>query len=156
MPSVRLLVVATLTAVAALSGPASAQTAPMGAPGAAGGQQRVRLTPGQALARYQAQRKAQLPQMHAALKITPAQQGAWNDFVRDTSLTMDDFVIPTSMPPTTPERVDLIDSYQQTRLDAQKRRNRAVKVFYGKLSPEQKAIMDGKGARAGRPSAIAG
>ena len=153
MPSARILALTTLSAVAAFAGPVSAQTAPAGLPGAAGGQQRVRLSPGQAFARYQAERKAKLPQMHAALKITPEQQGAWNDFVRDTALTMDDFVVPTVVPPTTPERVDLIDSFQQTRLDAQKRRNRAVKAFYAKLTPEQRAIMDGKAGRAARPTA---
>ena len=151
MPLVRTLALTTLAAAAALAGPVSAQTAPAGS---AAGQQRVRLSPGQAFARYQADRKAKLPQMHAALKITPAQQGAWNDFVRDTALTMDDFVVPTAMPATTPERVDLIDNFQQARLDAQKRRNRAVKAFYAKLTPEQRAIMDGKGAP--RPTATPG
>ena len=114
-------------------------------------------SPQQALAHYQAERKPQLDQLHARLKLAPAQEPAWSAFVRDTARTAQDFAGPTgAMPRTTPERLDMMVTYMQGRLDAEKRRAGAVKAFYGKLTPAQRATFDGQDAQSARPLHAAG
>ena len=87
------------------------------------------------------------------LKISPAQEDAWNQFAS----AMQPPTPPAQRPDraeferlTTPERLDRMQAMQaehQTRMAA---RNQAIKNFYAQLTPEQQKALD-QHAMHGRP-----
>jgi len=126
---------------------AHAQTADQPAPQARHGMQHQKLTPEQR-AQFRAQRIAKL---HDELRITPAQETAWNAFV-------------TSMQPpahqqhdraawanlTAPERMAKSIERQKQRTAALEQRQASLNTFYSVLSADQKKTFDEKAAHFGR------
>lgn len=116
-------------AALSLGGAAFAAEAPAAAP-----QQHQQMTKEQRQARmaeHFARREAAL---HDALKITPAQEPAWNAFVASMKPAQrEDHVQWSAL--TAPERMQKRIAMMQARLDA-------LNTFYSTLSPEQKKVMD--------------
>ena len=112
----------------------------------AGHGQHQRLTPEQR-AQFRAQRIAKL---HDELKITPAQENAWNAFVASMQ--------PPARQPhdraawanlTAPERMAKMIDRQKQRTAALEQRQSALNTFYSVLSADQKKTFDDKAARFG-------
>ena len=108
--------------------------------------QHQKLTPEQR-AQFRAQRIAKL---HDALKITPAQENAWNAFVASMQ--------PRTHEPhdraawanlTAPERMAKMIEHQKQRTDALEQRQAALDTFYSVLNADQKKTFDEKAARFG-------
>ena len=126
---------------------AHAQTTDQSAPQARHGMQHQKLTPEQR-AQFRAQRIAKL---HDELKITPAQENAWNAFV--TSMQ------PPARQPhdraawanlTAPERMAKMIDRQKQRTAALEQRQGALNTFYSVLNADQKKTFDEKAAHFGR------
>ena len=109
----------------------------------------------QRMGRYHQQHQAELK---AALKLTPAQEPAWNQFVE---ATQPDFKsMPHANPAdwdtlTTPQRLEKMQSLRAERDKQMNRHIDAVKQFYAALTPEQQKVFDqqhgaGHGMREGR------
>jgi hypothetical protein len=114
--------------------------------GHAGRAQHQRLTPEQR-AQLRAQRIAKL---HDELKITPAQENAWNAFVASMQ--------PPARQPhdraawanlTAPERMAKMIDRQKQRTAALEQRQSALNTFYSVLNVDQKKTFDDKAARFG-------
>lgn len=154
-----LLVVA--LAAAALSALAQPGPGPAAGPGAGTGsgpgigqnepERRARMQ--ERAGQHLAQRAAVLK---AKLKLSAAQEGAWQDYVAAMK--------PPANPPlpsrteiaklSTPERLDKMRELRQQREAEFDRRDAATRTFYGTLSDEQKKIFDdntGRPFREGRP-----
>jgi Spy/CpxP family protein refolding chaperone len=125
---------------------AHAQTTDQAAPQARHGMQHQKLTPEQR-AQFRAKRIAKL---HDELKITPAQENAWNAFV--TSMQ------PPARQPhdraawanlTAPERMAKMIDMQKQRTAALEQRQASLNTFYSVLSAEQKKTFDEKAAHFG-------
>lgn len=125
---------------------AQAQTTAPAAPAAHHGMRHQKLTPEQR-AQFRAQRIAKL---HDALKITPAQENAWNAFVASMQ--------PRTHEPhdraawanlTAPERMAKMIEHQKQRTDALEQRQAALDTFYSVLNADQKKTFDEKAARFG-------
>jgi len=125
---------------------AHAQTTDQAAPQARHGMQHQKLTPEQR-AQFRAKRIAKL---HDQLKITPAQENAWNAFV--TSMQ------PPARQPhdraawanlTAPERMAKMIERQKLRTAALEQRQASLSTFYSVLSADQKKTFDEKAARFG-------
>jgi hypothetical protein len=110
-----------------------------GAPSAAA------ATPAQRAERFN-ERMAHLKQR---LKITPAQEGAWDAFVQAMQ--------PQPHPEqradaggqklTTPQRLDRVEARRQEMDAAAQRHDQAIRTLYVQLNPEQQKIFDGVIAR---------
>ncbi len=155
----RLLIAAVLAASGALAiaqAPAPANQPAAGEASAArpgpGGK---RMDPAQMQQRMAERRAQRLAALKSDLKLTPAQEGAWNQFVA------------ASQPPamgqrgpmmdraqmaqlTTPQRLDLMDKRMAERQTHMKQRSDAVKTFYAQLTPEQQKTFDSRPMRGGR------
>lgn len=82
-------------------------------------------------------------ELHDKLKLTPAQEPAWNTFVAKTKFT------PPPKPNraelaklTTPERLDRMVAAMKARETRMEEHVAATKDFYSVLTPEQKKIFD--------------
>ena len=128
---------------------AHAQTTDQAAPQARHGAhaQHPKLTPEQR-AHFRAQRIAKL---HDELKITPAQENAWNTFIASMQ--------PPARQPhdraawanlTAPERMAKMIALQKQRTAALEQRQGALNTFYSVLSADQKKTFDEKAAHFGR------
>lgn len=85
--------------------------------------------------------------LHDALKLTPAQEGAWRSFLAATAPTPEQQAqaqATARLAPTlpTPRRLSLIRSQMQADLAAFDRTAQAVNGFYAQLTPEQQAAFD--------------
>jgi periplasmic protein CpxP/Spy len=125
---------------------AHAQTTDQAAPPARHGMQHQKLTPEQR-AQFRAQRVARL---HDELKITPAQENAWNAFVASMQ--------PSARQPhdraawahlTAPDRMAKMIDMQKQRTAALEQRQGALNTFYSVLSTDQKKTFDDKAAHFG-------
>ncbi len=92
-----------------------------------------------------AERMAQRQQkLHDALKLTPAQQGAWNTYLAaikpQTPIGRADRVSLKDLP--APERLEKQIEFSKQRLAKQESRLAALKTFYAVLTPEQQKIFD--------------
>lgn len=88
-------------------------------------------------------------ELKAALKITPAQEGAWTRFTAAMQppaagqrQRMDREAFKNL---NTPQRIDLMEKTSAERQARMKQRGDAVKTFYAQLSPEQQKIFDERG-----------
>lgn len=89
-------------------------------------------------------------QLKAALKLTPAQEGAWKQFTQalQTSptphqgLERDDW---TRL--TTPQRLEKMQAFQAARQARMGQRIEALQRFYATLSPEQQKVFDAQHLR---------
>ena len=101
-------------------------------------------------AEFEAKRAQRIARLHDELKITPAQENAWNTFV-------------ASMKPvqraggehgdraswaglTAPQRAEKMLAMQKARTAAMEQHVAAMNSFYSVLSPEQKKVFDDKAA----------
>ncbi len=149
----RLLAAALL---AGLSLAAAAQTPP---PPPAGPAPQVQRGPGgpDMRERMQEHMARRLGHLKEALRITPAQEGAWTAFttaLRPGNMQRPDIGEMARLP--TPERIDRMRQMRAQRNAEQDRRGEATKVFYGQLAADQKRVFDqltlrmhGKGGRGG-------
>lgn len=102
------------------------------------------------MAERHAKRQADLK---AALKLTPAQEGAWTTFTTATQAPA------AGQRPradreefkklNTPQRIDLMEKRSAERQAHMKQRGDAVKAFYAQLNPAQQKVFDERGLRHG-------
>jgi len=125
---------------------AHAQTTDQAAPAARHGMQHQKPTPEQR-AQFRAQRIAKL---HDALKITPAQENAWDAFVasmQPAAHREHDRAAWANL--TAPERMARMIDMQKQRTAALEQRQGALNTFYSVLSTDQKKTFDEKAAHFG-------
>jgi Spy/CpxP family protein refolding chaperone len=95
-----------------------------------------------------AQRVARL---HDELKITPAQENAWNAFVasmkrpQGAGRMQGDHAAMAGL--STPQRAEKMIERQKARTASMEQRLAALNTFYSVLSPDQKKVFDDKAAR---------
>ncbi|MCO4095171.1 MAG: Spy/CpxP family protein refolding chaperone [Acidovorax sp.] len=167
----RLATTATLTALAAaLALPALAQQAPAAAPSATPGATAAPGAPGQPHHRMgqhragadgkdrhqqrQAHMAERMAQMKTQLKLTAAQEPAWNSFTaamqpgeRKARLDHGDMEKLT-----TPERIDRMRAMRAQHGAEADRRGEATKAFYAALTPEQQKTFDAQPHHRGHPA----
>ena len=106
----------------------------------------------QRMAEHHAKRLAQLK---AKLKITAAQEGAWNRFtsaMQPPARTERPAVEHESFAKlTTPQRLDQIEKLETERFARERERNAAIKAFYGQLTPYQQGLFDAISLHQGGP-----
>ena len=100
-----------------------------------------------------AERHAQrLAQLKTALKLSAAQEGAWNQFVAASQPPA--LRTPPARPDfaqlSTPERIDLMQQQMAERQAQMKQHGDAVKTFYAQLTPEQQKTFDNQPMRGPR------
>lgn len=88
-----------------------------------------------------------LTRLHAALRLTPAQEGAWRAFAAasqpDPEQEARERAAEAMLPSLhAPQRVDLGIAAMEADLDTLRRRGQALKSFYATLSPGQQAVFD--------------
>ena len=150
MTHTRHLLLATLLATASTW--SVAQTAPAAAPGPATTAQASPADGGPRAQRWAERRAQHLDQLKAALKLSPAQEGAWATYT--TAMQP-----PAQRPPrmdraelaqlTTPQRLDRMQAMQAERQQLMTRRADAIKAFYAQLTPEQQKVYDQQTLRRG-------
>lgn len=96
--------------------------------------------------------------LKAALKLTPAQEGAWNSFAAamkppaDLADRLAQHKEIAKLP--TPERIDKMKALRTQHMDqmtaAMDQRGEATKVFYATLTPEQQKTFDAQALRLHR------
>jgi len=106
-------------------------------------------------ARMQARMERRQAALKAALKLTPAQEGAWATFAAamkppaDLKAKHPDFAEIAKLP--TPERIDRMKALHTQRAAdmtaAMDKRGEAAKLFYAALTPEQQKVFDSATAR---------
>ena len=157
----RLFITAVLAATGAV---AMAQTpAPTAAPGqpAAGeqrsapGQRGQRMDPAQRQQRMTERHAQRMAELKAQLKITAAQEGAWNTYAaamqppagmkRGPRMDRAEFDKLT-----TPQRIDRMQALRSERMAQMNQRADATKAFYAQLTPEQQKTFDQRALRGGR------
>lgn len=89
----------------------------------------------------------QLRSLHAALRITAAQEDAWRDFVAasqpDPQQQARQRAAQAMLPGlTAPQRVDLSIAAMQADLATMRQRGAALKAFYATLTPAQQSTFD--------------
>ncbi len=102
-------------------------------------------------AEFAAKRAQRVARLHDELKITPAQENAWNAFVAAMKPAQrgehqrGDRSAMANMP--APERAQKMIERQKQRTVFMEQRLSALNSFYSVLSPEQKKVFDEKAAR---------
>jgi Spy/CpxP family protein refolding chaperone len=103
-------------------------------------------------ARHAQKRAQRVARLHDELKITPAQENAWNTFVasmkpahRADDRQRGDRAAWASLP--APERAQKMIERHKARTAAMEQRLAALNSFYSVLSPDQKKVFDEKSAR---------
>ena len=140
---------------------AVAQTQPMPAPGQppmmSRGERGGMMDRGRMMQERMARRQAEMKQK---LQITPAQEGAWNNWTQTmrppaARPQRPNFVEFARM--TTPQRIDRMREMRNQRNAERDRRGDATKAFYAQLSPQQQKVFDeqsfgmmGRGGKGGR------
>ena len=89
----------------------------------------------------------QLQQLHDVLNLRPDQDANWQDYVRSTAVDPQELAQRREASQrmaglTAPGRVDLSVQMMKLDLASLERRGAALKIFYGSLTPEQKAVFD--------------
>lgn len=143
--------------IAGACGVASAQMPPPAAPaqataGEAPAPMQQRMAERQKkMAEHHAKRQAELK---AALKLSPAQEGAWTQFstaMQRPAMGQRQRMDRDEMAKlTTPQRIDRMQQFQAERDAQMKQRGDAVKTFYAQLTPEQQKVFDERAMRHGR------
>jgi hypothetical protein len=96
-------------------------------------------------ARAQERLKAQQERLRQALKLTPAQEPAWRDFVQKIGARREEIkrIAPVNLRNmTAPERLEKILELSRQRQEFLTGRLDAVKTFYATLTAEQKQVFD--------------
>lgn len=89
----------------------------------------------------------ELQRLHDVLNLRPDQDGSWQDYVRSTVVDPQEAASRRDASErmaglTAPERADLSVQMMKADLASLVRRAAALKIFYGSLTPEQKATFD--------------
>ena len=102
-------------------------------------------------ARRDQMRAQRVAKLHDELKITPAQEGAWNGFVasmkRPQHADGRDGDRAAWAGLSAPQRAEKMIERQKARTAAMEQRLAALTTFYSVLSPDQKKVFDDKAAR---------
>jgi Spy/CpxP family protein refolding chaperone len=102
-------------------------------------------------AEFAAKRAQRIARLHDELKITPAQENAWNAFVASMKPAQradrqhDDRAAWAGL--SAPQRAEKMLARQKERTAMMEQRVAALNSFYSVLSPEQKKVFDEKAAR---------
>ena len=138
---------------------AQAQSQPQNQTQAAEHGRKAAMTPEQRQARraeFEAKRAERVARLHDELKITPAQESAWNAFVASMKPLEHGEHRHSSGPDSgraawaglsAPQRAEKMLAMQKQRTAAMEQRVAAMNSFYSVLSPEQKKAFDDKAAR---------
>ncbi len=90
-----------------------------------------------------------MAELKAQLQLTPAQEGAWNQFAEAMrpagAMPRPDHEALMKLP--TPERIDQMRALRQQHMAQMDQRAEATKAFYNALTPEQKKRFDDQTAR---------
>jgi len=104
--------------------------------------------------RMQQRRAERMAALKDKLKLSTAQEGAWNTYAAAVQPSRD--AKPPQRPDrtafsqlTTPERLDRMQARQAERAALFAKRADAIKAFYAQLSPEQQKTFDAEGMRMG-------
>lgn len=92
--------------------------------------------------RHAAQQRAHHAKLHAALKLTEAQEAAWKTFTRQMAPRKHLMCGKKAVGKTAPERMDAMLGMMRRHLRATKARAEAVKAFYAVLTPAQQKTFD--------------
>lgn len=152
-PRRNLLLAAVLAATGAMALAQSPAPTAGDASGARPGWSQRRADPERMQQRMADRHARRMTELKDALKLTPAQEEAWNQYNA------------AMQPPafgqrqrqdraelaklTTPERIDRMQQRAEERLAQMKQRGDATKAFYAQLSPEQQQTFDSRAQRAG-------
>ena len=117
-------------------------------------ERRGRFDPAQMQQRMAQRHSQRMAELKAQLRITPAQEGAWNQF----SATMQPPAIGQRPAQnradwarlTTPQRIDQMQQRASERQQQMAQRGDAIKAFYAQLSAEQQKTFDERSRRDGR------
>lgn len=146
-----------LTAVAALSlggamiGAQAQNQAPDAHPKAQLSKEERQARHAEFAAKRQQKRAERVAKLHDELRITPAQENAWNAFVASMKHPQrgdrqhGDRAAFANL--SAPQRAEKMLERQKARLAAMEQRVAAMNSFYAVLSPEQKKVFDEKAAR---------
>jgi hypothetical protein len=97
-------------------------------------------------AEFVAKRQARL---HDLLKITPAQEGAWNNYLAATKpaprASQDERVAAAGL--SAPARMEQRIAHAKQRIATMESHQAALTTFYAALTPEQKKVLDEQAAR---------
>ena len=143
------ILLATLLAAASTWSMAQTAPAPTASPAATAQATQPDGTRAQRWAERRAQRQEQLK---AALKLSPAQEGAWTAY---TAAMQPPAQRPARMDRaemaqlTTPQRIERMQAVQAERQQFMNQRLDAVKAFYAQLTPEQQKVYDQQSLRRG-------
>ena len=136
---------------AAPAAPAAGESAPSRA---APGERHARRAPAEREKRMAEHHAKRMAELKAALKLTAAQEGAWNTFTAATQPPARGERPPMDREAfknlTTPQRIDLMEKRMAERQAHMKQRGEAVKAFYAQLTPEQQKVFDERGMRHGK------
>lgn len=137
----------------------AAQPAPTAAPAAGDAsaqpqQRHAKGNPAERQKRWAEHRAKRQAELKAALKLTPAQEGAWTSFTTATQPPARAERSPQDREAfknlKTPERIDMMEKRMAERQAHMKQRGEAVKAFYAQLTPEQQKVFDERGMRHGK------
>lgn len=135
---------------AAPAAPAAGESAPSRA---APGERHARRAPAEREKRMAEHHAKRLAELKAALKLTAAQEGAWNTFTAATQPPARGERPPMDREAfknlTTPQRIDLMEQRSAEHQARMKQRGDATKAFYAQLSPEQQKVFDQRAMRHG-------
>lgn len=101
-------------------------------------------------ARMEQRRAERLEFFKFKLKVTPAQEGAWNAWTAAMKPPAQRMARPDRAEferLSTPERIDRMRALRATRQAEMDRRMDATKVFYASLNPDQKRLFDAESLR---------
>jgi periplasmic protein CpxP/Spy len=133
---------------------AFAQSSAPAAPAAPAGASAPDMARGQA---REARVEQRISELHAKLKITPAQDEQWNKFadvMRDNGHTMGDLYRQRMALGDNTSALDDMKQYEQitqAHADGTKRLVEAFEPLYSSLSPEQKKLADANFHQSGKP-----
>ena len=125
-------------AAAALLGASAAYAQPAPPPPGAHGDMQARM---------EAERQGRLNNLHTVLRLRPNQEGAWQAFVRNTTMDRAEYGDPRQQMEamrtmTTPQRLDMMVQHMDQHAAAFRKRADATKAFYAQLSPVQQKVFD--------------
>ena len=147
-------VLAATGAVAVAQAPAPAQPAAgEAAPRAGQSDRRARMDPAQRQQRMAEHHAKRMAELKTQLKLTPAQDGAWNQYtaaMQPPAMGQRERMDRTEFEKlTTPQRIDRMQQRATERQAQMKQRGEATKAFYAQLTPEQQKTFDSRALRGG-------
>lgn len=112
----------------------------------------ARKDPAEMQKRMAERHASRMAELKKQLNITPAQEGAWNNFAAAMQPKP-----PAQRPDraefdklTTPQRIDRMQALHAERAAEMKARGDATKAFYAQLTPEQQKAFDQRALRGGK------